>query len=76
MRRVQGNLYIGSDDQTMKLNEVAEKVWRMSNGRTSIDDMAVRISEEYEQDLTRVRGDIDRLLKDLAESGLIDWIEI
>jgi Coenzyme PQQ synthesis protein D (PqqD) len=53
------------------LDGVAARIWSLIVAQTSTDEILSTIGREYEVDLDRARHDIDALIKDLTEEGLI-----
>lgn len=57
-------------DAIYVLNETAVRVWALLDGRTTEEQIASVIADEYDAPLTEVRNDVASLLNDLAEGGL------
>ena len=53
------------------LDGVAARIWSLIVAQTSTDEILSTIGHEYEVDLDRARQDLDALVKDLTQEGLI-----
>lgn len=53
------------------LNPVAAFVWNHLDGNTTRDELTRAIVAEFEVDSERARADLDTLLAELQESGLV-----
>jgi Coenzyme PQQ synthesis protein D (PqqD) len=71
-REVDGEMVIISpeDSQVHELNETASLIWRHAEGE-SLEEIAERISKEYEVGLEAARTDIDELVAALEHKGLV-----
>ncbi|CAB4862425.1 unannotated protein [freshwater metagenome] len=54
-----------------RLNAVASSVWLLSDGETSVNDMATELSELFAVDADVLGSAIDESLKLLADAGLL-----
>jgi hypothetical protein len=53
------------------LDEIGTRVWVLLNEGKSVRQMVDLLLEEYEVDRATLEGDVDELLGELIESGLI-----
>jgi hypothetical protein len=53
------------------LNEVGAKVWRLLSEGAELEAVVAAVATEYEVDEAMVRRDLDRLLDQLVEAGLV-----
>ena len=53
------------------LDEVGSRVWQLLQEHRTLDPIVAALLSEYEVDETTLRGDLERLLDELAELGLI-----
>jgi HAD superfamily hydrolase (TIGR01549 family) len=56
-----------------ELSEIAGVIWRLCDGRHSIDDIVSRILRHYEAPESVVRADVEEFLADMVQGGLIEW---
>ena len=56
---------------TYPISSSASLVWRACDGRHSMDEIVDQIETEYEVDRETVKKDVNRLLDDLAQFGLL-----
>lgn len=54
-------------------NETSVFIWnQMLAGKDTIDDVAKAVTEEYEVDFETARKDVETLVKQLAEYGVVE----
>ncbi len=53
------------------LDEVGSRVWQLLREHRALDPIVAALLSEYEVDETMLRGDLERLLDELADLGLI-----
>ena len=54
-------------------NETSVFIWnQMLSGKDTIDDVAKAVTEEYEVDFETARKDVETLVKQLAEYGVVE----
>jgi hypothetical protein len=63
-------------DQIHQLNTTAAFVWNKCDGRTPIDKVTARLTEEFDIDSDTAKNDIEQILKQLCELELIEPAEI
>ncbi len=71
-REIDGEMVIISpeDSQVHELNETASLIWKHAEGQT-LDQLAQRISAEYEVSRETARADLEELLAALGEKQLV-----
>lgn len=53
------------------LNETAQAVWALLAQERELEDLARLLAEEYEAEEEELRGDVEALLAELVERGLV-----
>lgn len=53
------------------LEGVAARIWALIVAQASAEQIATTIEQEFEVEADRARRDLDSLLKDLADEGLV-----
>ena len=56
----------------MTFNEVGAVVFNMLDGTNSVQDIATKISEDYDVPFERVQTDVENLIKKMKEHNLIE----
>lgn len=59
-------------ERVLMLDEVAAGVLKRCDGTTTLDGIVTALAAEYEADPAEVRGDVETLLQDLADKGMLD----
>lgn len=54
------------------LNEVGTFVWEHLSGRPTVDEICEEVCLEYDVSTERCRNDVEGLLRDLSDRGLVD----
>jgi Coenzyme PQQ synthesis protein D (PqqD) len=62
---------VGDLGSIYTLNAVANDVWNLLDGRRRLCDVVNRLQQEYEVDPRTLASDIQQLMKDLQQEGLI-----
>ena len=60
-----------ASEQYLTLDAIASHIWTMLDGTRSVADIAATIVDEYDAPAPTVRADIDALLTELFELGLV-----
>lgn len=63
-------LHLGTENY-YGLDEVGSRVWQLLREHRTVDPIVAALLVEYEVDETTLRNDLDRLLAELADLGLI-----
>lgn len=63
-------LHLGTENY-YGLDEVGSRVWQLLREHRTVDPIVAALLVEYEVDETTLRNDLDRLLDELADLGLI-----
>jgi Coenzyme PQQ synthesis protein D (PqqD) len=53
------------------LDEVGGRVWELSDGIRTVEDIVIQLCQEYDQSAEIVRTDVLELLQDLADERII-----
>jgi hypothetical protein len=53
------------------LDEIGARIWALLNEEQSVGQIVEVLLEEYEVDRARLEGDVNELLENLLEAGLI-----
>jgi Coenzyme PQQ synthesis protein D (PqqD) len=53
------------------LDEVGSRVWQLLQEHRTLDPIVGALLDEYDVDETTLRGDLERLLDELADLGLV-----
>ncbi|MBI2900383.1 MAG: PqqD family protein [Planctomycetes bacterium] len=54
-----------------RLNEVGTFLWNELREERGIEELAARVSEEFEVDEAAARADVERFIEDLRKRGLV-----
>ena len=60
-----------ASEQYLTLDAIASHIWAMLDGTRSVANIAATIVDEYDAAAPTVRADIDALLTELFELGLV-----
>lgn len=63
-------LHLGTENY-YGLDEVGSRVWQLLREHRTVDPIVAALLREYEVDETTLRNDLERLLDELADLGLI-----
>jgi hypothetical protein len=66
-------LTLGQEKSVHELNPVAALIWRHCNGESTVDQIAMKLAEEFEVSPEQALSDTNDFLRDLSERGLVDW---
>ncbi|HXM55182.1 MAG TPA: PqqD family protein [Candidatus Dormibacteraeota bacterium] len=69
-----GRLEVLAGPDGWDLSEVGGFIWRLCDGRHSVDAIAEAMVREYEVAGETARHDVTEFLADLEASGLIAWV--
>jgi hypothetical protein len=72
-REVAGEMVIlaADDSSFFVLNETGTSIWRAADGRTSLEQIAARLCDEFEVDFDTAIRDVDQFARALADAGVI-----
>ena len=56
------------------LNLTATRIWELTDGSRSVDEIATTLTQEYEVDFQQAHQSVTRLLAELSEKKLIVWV--
>ena len=57
------------------LNETAGKIWDLSDGEHSVEEIAEEICKEYDASVDAVKDDVLKTIEGLNKVGVITWSE-
>ena len=63
--------HVGDLDSIYTLNEVGAVIWDLLDGRTSLDQIAAAVCDQYAVTPEEARRDVNELVDSLAAAGLI-----
>ena len=64
-------LYRPADDEVVVLNRTAADVWRLADGRVSLDQIVERLALGYGVDASRIEQDVQEVTANLADRGFL-----
>jgi hypothetical protein len=72
-REIEGEIVIISPEksQVHELNETAALIWKQADGKSDAEQIAARLSEEYDVTREAARTDVNELLARLEEKDLL-----
>ena len=62
-----------AENMVRMLNPVGSRIWQMSDGTNTMEEIAVTLTEEYDVDLPHARQSVAGFVEDLVERDLLDW---
>lgn len=72
-RRTPEAVFIARDTEHRELSDVAGMIWRLSNGRRTVAQIAMQISDVYAVDEATATTDLLDFLDELARDRFITW---
>ena len=66
---------VGDLDAIYTVNEVGAAIWRLIDGRRTVDDIALEVVRAFEVEPEQARRDVEEFLGILAEAGLVHTTE-
>lgn len=57
-----------------ELNETAELLWSLCDGKHTVDDMMIKMKEQYDVSADRVKEDVVSFLRKLQELNLVEMV--
>lgn len=72
-RMIGGEMMImsGRDSSLFSLNETASALWQAADGKTTLEQIALRICGDFEVDLQTALRDVQQVAEDLARHGIL-----
>lgn len=64
-----------AENMVRMLNPVGSRIWQLSDGSNSVEDIALTLTEEYDVDLAHARQSVAVFVEDLRTRNLLDWSE-
>jgi hypothetical protein len=68
-----GKLRIARDPEAYELSAVAATIWKLSNGRRSLDDIVAAVAAEFEADRATIEADVVEFVDELVEIDFMEW---
>jgi hypothetical protein len=59
--------------QVRVLNPVGTTIWGLIDGRRTVTDLALALTEQYDVTLEEAGNDLHTFLAELTERGLLQW---
>jgi Coenzyme PQQ synthesis protein D (PqqD) len=72
-REIDGEAVIISpeDSHVHELNETASLIWKNSDGKHNLDEIAAAVVEAYDVPVSEAQADVRELISTLSEKGLL-----
>ncbi len=64
-----------SENMVRMLNPVGSRIWQLSDGNNTVEDIALVLTTEYDVDLPHARQSVAVFIEDLRTRNLLDWSE-
>lgn len=64
-----------AENMVRMLNPVGSRIWQLTDGNNTVEDIAVTLTQEFEIDLPHARQSVAGFVEDLANRNLLDWSE-
>ena len=64
-----------TENMVRMLNPVGSRIWQLTDGSNTIEDIAVTLTQEFEVDLPHARQSVAGFVEDLVNRNLLDWSE-
>ena len=64
-----------TENMVRMLNPVGSRIWHLTDGSNTIEDIAVTLTQEFEVDLPHARQSVAGFVEDLVDRNLLDWSE-
>jgi len=74
VRNIGGRQHVARGRDVYELSEVASRIWLLSDGSRTVDEIASAIVEEFDVDLGQAQGDVRAFIEQLTEVGLMSWV--
>ncbi len=71
MRNFKGTVLVSVDSDVLELSETAAVIWRLIDGRRTVDDIALLLVQQYDIDTPTALADVAELLGRLARMGAV-----
>ena len=69
-------LVLTDASQVKVLNEVGARIWSLIDGSTELREIAARINEAYQVDLTQAEYDVLEFVTSLYERGIVREVSV
>lgn len=64
-----------AENMVRMLNPVGSRIWQLTDGSNTVEEIAVTLTEEFEVDLPHARQSVAGFVEDLVNRNLLDWSE-
>lgn len=54
-------------------NQSGALIWQLCDGRRSVEEIIALLRQTYPDSAAAIAGDVERVLSDLTDSGVIQW---
>lgn len=68
-------LYDDATTTTFRLNATGFRIWRLCDGRNTVDDVVESIRATYDVGESTARVDVGAAVAEMARTGIIGWDE-
>ncbi|MEZ4770835.1 MAG: PqqD family protein [Caldilineales bacterium] len=62
-----------AENMVRMLNPVGSRIWQLTDGNNTVEDIAVTLTEEFEVELPHARQSVATFVEDLIGRNLMDW---
>lgn len=71
-RVINGVKYIAKNNEAYQLDEIGEIIWESIDGKTSVEEIAEKITEKYNVEYEKVLKDTKQFIDELLNAELIE----
>jgi hypothetical protein len=72
-RRIDGHVHVARDPRAVELSDVAGAIWRLADGKRTVDDIAEALSAEYDVGREDAHADVLEFVERMASLELMHW---
>ena len=69
------NVLTTPDGRAHRLNNTALALWELCDGSTAPSEMVQALDQFFDADRDEIDAAVGRILDDLAELGLVEWVD-
>ncbi len=62
-----------AENMVRMLNPVGSRIWQLTDGSNTVEDIAVTLTQEFEVDLPHARQSVAGFVEDLVNRNLAMW---
>jgi pyrroloquinoline quinone biosynthesis protein D len=74
VRRFRGKMFVATAEEAYELDSVAEYIFRLVDGKSTIKEIAARVAADFDVSLEQATGDAVELLQSLVEPGMVEVV--